>query len=54
MPSKFEYMIFNMSQAEKRSVKWLTLLNEYGKEGWEVVCQLTKGSFLMKKKITST
>lgn len=65
---KFEYRVFNMSEVSEvddkgiyrpryKDGKVVTLadvLNEYGKEGWEVLFSITqsKQSYLMKREKT--
>lgn len=53
MNKKFEYRVFNMSSVKNTGKTWLVLLNELGSDGWEILFQLTKSSYLMKKELTS-
>lgn len=52
---RWEYQVFNFSEIDKRikngerGINLVTLLNEYGMQGWEVVFRLTENSFLMKR-----
>lgn len=48
----FEYKIFNLSEVNGTKKDFITLLNQYGSQGWEVVFRLTDTSFLMKKKLS--
>lgn len=44
--SKYEYKIFNMSEASA-TLNWIDVLNLHGKSGWKVIERITKTSFLM-------
>jgi hypothetical protein len=44
---KFEYRIFNFSEAAKDGKGWFQRLNELGAEGWEFKTQLKETSFLL-------
>ncbi len=57
MAERFEYKIFNMSEAEKineanpnaKKVRWIDVLNSHGNDGWEIVFHLNKNSYLLKR-----
>ena len=47
---KYEYKVFNLSEA-KDEKNWLYALNHHGAQGWELVFQLTRQSYLLKRAI---
>lgn len=53
---KFEYKVLNLSEVENRNkgdykFNLITLLNEYGQQGYEVVFKLNQSAYLMKRTI---
>ena len=53
--NQIEYTVLNMSEiatkikAGNASASIVSVLNEYGAQGWEVVTRLTDASFLLKR-----
>lgn len=53
---KFEYKILNLSevavrQQKDKKVNLLIIMNEHGREGWEIVLMIKDQSFLMKREL---
>lgn len=49
---RFEYKVFNLSEVSAiKGSNLISVLNNHGFEGWEVVLRLTDSSFLMKRSL---
>lgn len=54
--AKFEYKIFNMSEANQHNENhpndkktWLDMLNQHGRDGWQMKTPITRNSFLLMR-----